>query len=68
VDEEIKRILAEAYDRAVQALQKHRDGLDRVAQELFEKGEIPGKEVVQLVGVKKPQPPAEKPVSIEGTA
>jgi cell division protease FtsH len=68
VDEEIKRILAEAYDRAVQVLQKHRDGLDRVAQELFEKEEIPGKEVVELVGVKKPQPPAEKPVSIEGTA
>jgi cell division protease FtsH len=68
VDEEIKKILAEAYDRAVQVLQKHRDGLDRVAQDLIEKEEITGKEVVELVGVKKPQPPIEKPASIQGSA
>jgi cell division protease FtsH len=68
VDEEIKKILAEAYDRAVKVLQKHRDGLDRVAQDLIQKEEITGKEVVELVGVKKPQPPAEKPASIQGSA
>jgi cell division protease FtsH len=68
VDEEIKKILAEAYDRAVQVLQKHRDGLDRVAQDLIQKEEISGKEVVELVGVKKPQPVSEKPVSIQGSA
>jgi cell division protease FtsH len=52
-DEEIKKILKEAYDRAVDVLQKHRDGLDRVAQDLIEKEEIPGKEVVELVEAEK---------------
>jgi cell division protease FtsH len=49
VDQEIKSILAEAHKRAMQVLRKHRDGLDRVAQDLVEKEEISGKEVVELV-------------------
>ena len=53
VDEEIKKILKESYDRAVDLLQKHRDGLDRVAKDLLEKEEITGKEVLELVGVEK---------------
>jgi len=68
VDEEIKKILEIAYDRAARVLQKHRDGLDRVAQDLVEKEEISGKEVVKLVGVNKPQPPDEKPASIQKSA
>jgi cell division protease FtsH len=68
VDEEIKKILEEAYDRAVQVLRKHRDGLDRVAQDLVEKEEISGKEVVELVGLKKPQPASEKPASVQRPA
>jgi cell division protease FtsH len=54
-DEEIKKILKESYDHAVDILQKHRDGLDRVAKELLEKEEITGKEVLELVGVEKIQ-------------
>lgn len=53
VDEEIKKILKEAYDRGVEVLQKHRDGLDRVAQDLIEKEEISGKEVLELVEANK---------------
>jgi cell division protease FtsH len=68
VDEEIKKILTEAYDRAAQVLQKHRDGLDRVAKDLVEKEEISGKEVAELVGVKKPQESAEKPAQTQGSA
>jgi cell division protease FtsH len=67
-DEEIKRILKKAYDQAVEVLQQHRDGLDRVAQDLIEKEEIPGKEVMELVGVKRPQPSVEKPTSIPESA
>ncbi len=63
VDEEIKKILREAYDRAVDVLSEHRDGLDRVAQELLEKEEVPGKEVLALVGVTKPQVPLEEVIS-----
>jgi hypothetical protein len=67
-DEEIKKILKKAYDQAVEVLKQHRDGLDRVAQDLIEKEEIPGKEVMELVGVKRPQPSVEKPTSIPGSA
>ena len=63
VDEEIKRILKEAYDRAVEVLQEHRVGLDRVAENLLEKEEVPGKEILELVGVEKPHAPLEEPVS-----
>ncbi|HUL21701.1 MAG TPA: ATP-dependent zinc metalloprotease FtsH [Thermodesulfobacteriota bacterium] len=62
VDEEIKKILKESYDRAVDLLQKHRDGLDRVAKDLLEKEEITGKEVLELVGVEK------TPASVEASA
>jgi cell division protease FtsH len=53
VDEEIKKILKQAYDQAVEVLKKHRRGLDRVAQDLIEKEEITGKEVIELVKMKK---------------
>jgi len=53
VDVEIKKILKESYDRAFDVLQKHRDGLDRVAKDLLQKEEITGKEVLELVGVEE---------------
>jgi cell division protease FtsH len=68
VDEEIKKILKGAYDRAVDVLRKHRDGLDRVAKDLLEKEEVPGKEVLALVGVEKAQAPVEEPVSESASA
>jgi len=63
VDEEIKKILKEAYDRAVDVLHEYREGLDRVAEDLLEKEEVPGKEVLALVGVAKPQVPLEEVIS-----
>ncbi len=63
IDEEIKKILKEAYDRAVAVLREHRDGLDRLAQDLLEKEEVAGKEVLELLGVHKvPEPIEEEPV------
>jgi cell division protease FtsH len=49
VDEEITSILDEAYSRARSTLQKHRPGLDRLADELLEKEEIPGERVIELL-------------------
>jgi cell division protease FtsH len=63
IDEEIKKILKDAYDRAVEVLREHRDGLDRVAHDLLEKEEVPGKEVLALVGVAKPQVPLEEVIA-----
>ena len=68
VDEEIKKILKESYDQAVNILRTHREGLDRVAKDLLEKEEITGKEVIELVGVGKKQAPVDKPASVSGSA
>ena len=51
VDEEIKLILDQAYDRAVRTLREHREGLDRLAKALRETEEITGEEVQQILGV-----------------
>ena len=63
VDVEIKKILKESDEHAVDLLQKHRDGLDRVAKDLLEKEEITGKEVLELVGVEKMDVSASKSAS-----
>jgi len=49
VDEEIKSIVDEAYRRARETLQEHREKLDAVAEALLEREEIPGDEVLQMV-------------------
>lgn len=46
IDEEVKRILQEAYDKAVETITEHRDVLDRLADELLDKEEVPGSQVV----------------------
>jgi cell division protease FtsH len=51
VDEEIRTVLEEAYERALQTLRTNRDQLDRVAEALLEKEEISGEEVLKLIGV-----------------
>ena len=45
VDEEVKSILDQAYQRARQTLLDHRDALDQLADALLEREEIPGHEV-----------------------
>jgi cell division protease FtsH len=49
VDEEVRSVLEEAYQRAVGALEEHRQELDAVADALLEREEIPGEEVIRLV-------------------
>jgi cell division protease FtsH len=53
VDEEIKAILGRAFDHAVSTLEEHRDALDRLVEALVEKEEIPGQEVVEIIGVER---------------
>jgi len=57
IDEEVKRILEESYQRAEDALKEHREVLDRVADELLEKEEIPGKWVENLIRKKTNKEP-----------
>ena len=56
VDMEIKNILNQAYEKALSILKAHRDELDRIADELMEKEEISGDEVLRLIGEKESVP------------
>lgn len=51
VDEEIQQILEGTYQRAINTLQEHRDALDRLAEALLEHEELPGNEVLDIIGV-----------------
>jgi cell division protease FtsH len=51
IDEEIQSILDQAYERAWETLESNRDKLDELASELREREEIPGDEVLELLGV-----------------
>ena len=53
IDEEVKKIIEDSFKCAMETLRKHREGLDRVAQILIEKEEIPGNRVIELVGLQK---------------
>jgi cell division protease FtsH len=49
VDEEIQRITANAFQRAVDTLNDNHDAFDRLAELLIEREEVPGDEVLRLV-------------------
>ncbi|MGD8403940.1 MAG: ATP-dependent zinc metalloprotease FtsH [Anaerolineales bacterium] len=51
IDEEVKKILSDAYERARQILDEHRDELDQLVGVLIEKEEISGEEVLELLDV-----------------
>jgi cell division protease FtsH len=59
IDEEIKTILDEAYQRAVDTLQTYEKGLERVAEALLEEEEILGQRVTELINSDGKQMPAQ---------
>jgi cell division protease FtsH len=71
IDEEVKKIVDEAYQRALNVITEHREELERVAQRLIEVETIDHDEFLQLMGEtsasgrrKRPEmlpKPAEKP-------
>jgi cell division protease FtsH len=48
VDEEVKKLLAECYDRAKRIIREHLDSMDKIAQFLIEKETITGKEFMKI--------------------
>ncbi|MDZ7703453.1 MAG: ATP-dependent zinc metalloprotease FtsH [Trueperaceae bacterium] len=60
IDLEIKRIVEEAYERAVTTLKEHRDGLDRLAQRLMDEEEIDGDVVLEILGLEPSEAEAEE--------
>ncbi len=73
IDEEVKKIVDEAYQRALNVLTEHREELERVARRLMEVETIDYEEFMQLMGEspaggrrKRPEmlpKPAEKPAA-----
>ncbi len=64
IDEEVRRLVDTAYERARQALLAHRTQLDRLAQALLEKEVLDGEEVKRLVGpITAPAAPEPAPPS-----
>lgn len=53
IDEEVKGILEESFQRAVDTLTTYRDGLEKLAEALLDREEVPGKEVINIIGVDK---------------
>lgn len=60
IDAEVKRITDEAYKQAATILDKNRDKLDTIAEELLKKETIDSDDFIKLIGPKKelPQPKA----------
>ena len=48
VDEEVKKLLADCYDKAKQIIRDHIDTMDKIAQFLIEKETITGKEFMKI--------------------
>jgi cell division protease FtsH len=49
VDDEVRQITENAFRRAVETLEKHRDAFDKLADLLIEREEVPGKDVLALL-------------------
>jgi len=61
VDEEVQGILSDAYERAVESLREHREGLDRLVEVLLDEEEVPASRVMELLGLEAEEgsaPPA----------
>jgi cell division protease FtsH len=66
MDEEVKQLLALAYDDAKQSLSAHRDQLERVTAELLKYESIDGPTFYKLVG--REVPPFAEPANLAGVA
>ena len=53
IDEEVKRIIDEIFDRTVKLLNEHRDALERIARKLLEKETLDEREIAALASVKE---------------
>jgi len=58
IDIEVKRLVDDAYARASQLIEEHREQLTQLANTLLEKETLDGREVEALLGIKS-EPPAE---------
>ena len=71
IDQEVMRILKEAYEEAKNLLRENRDAMDQIAAFLIEKETITGKEFMEIFrrvkGLPEPEPKKEEPAGIPDT-
>ena len=68
LDEEVRKILHECYQKAITILQENTDKLDEIAEVLFQKETITGDEFMELYKGKKPEDKKqEEPTSLWDT-
>ena len=71
IDQEVMRILKEAYEEAKNLLRENRDAMDQIAAFLIEKETITGKEFMEIFrrvkGLPEPEPKKEEPEGIPDT-
>lgn len=58
IDEEVRRIIDECYERSKQLLEENRDKLDAMAQALMQYETLDAKQLDDIMGGKPPRPPA----------
>jgi cell division protease FtsH len=61
IDQEVRRIVAENYERAKTALTQHRESLQKIADQLLTREVLDGEQVRKLVAGKPIDSPAPKP-------
>jgi len=67
VDDEMRRIVGEAHDGAVQLLSENRDRLDSLAEALFQAETLEGPKAYAAAGLAAPQEGSPKPVAVAGS-
>lgn len=65
IDEEVRNIVEEAYERANSTLEEYRQQLDALADALLEFEELPGERVLELVGVEDPKERGKRTLAFE---
>ena len=62
VDGEIEKIIETAYRRAMEMLEKYRSELAKIAERLLEREEMPGDEVIDILGLDRAEAEPDEPV------
>lgn len=66
VDQEVKKILDEAYGQANQILKDNREGMEKVVDALLEREELRGTEVMEMLGIEPKEEEASPEPSEDG--
>ncbi|MBV9130717.1 MAG: ATP-dependent zinc metalloprotease FtsH [Verrucomicrobia bacterium] len=66
IDEEVRGLLAQAYDEAKDVLSAHRDQVERLTAELIKHESMDGQTFYRLIGLERPAIPVAEPGAVAG--